>query len=160
MSKTKLLTIAVLGLLVMNFCVIGFLFLRKPFPAPNGPHSFRPMEPKNRIIEILHFDQEQVTKYEKLIEEHRTSIKLLNDRIRETKGDLYETLREENVAVKDSLILELGSLQKEIETVNYNHFEEIKALCKPDQSEYFTKLTSELGDFFDLKKGGSKPLDQ
>jgi periplasmic protein CpxP/Spy len=149
MSKIKLL-------LVINFCVIGFLFLRKPFPAPNGPHSFRPIEPKSRIIEILHFDHEQVAKYEKLIEQHRTSIKLLNYRIRETKSNLYETLREENAAVKDSLILELGYLQKEIETVHYNHFKEIKSLCKPDQSEYFTKLTFELGDFFG---GGRSPHD-
>lgn len=153
MSKLKLLTIAVFFLLPINFLLVGFLFLRRP------PHA-RPLDrigPKNRIIEILHFEKDQVAQYEKLIGQHRTSIKLLTDRIQETRGSLYQTLQGEKATAKDSLINELGTLQKEIETIHYVHFIAIKRLCTPDQLDDFAKLTSDLADFFNPENRPAPP---
>jgi periplasmic protein CpxP/Spy len=47
-------------------------------------------------------------------------------------------------------------LQKKIEAVHYNHFKEIKKLCKPDQAEYFESLTGELADFFSPEREGRR----
>lgn len=155
MSKLKLLTIAVFFLLAINFLLVGFLFLRRP------PHA-SPLDrigPKNRIIEILHFEKDQVVEYEKLIGHHRTSIKLLNDRIQETKGSLYQTLKGENTKIKDSLINELTALQKEIETIHYNHFIDIKRLCRPDQLDNFSELTEDLADFFNPENRPAPPKE-
>jgi periplasmic protein CpxP/Spy len=156
MSKLKLLSIAVIGLLVMNLCLAGFLLLRKPPLPPVRGASFANDAPKKKIIELLHFDNEQVTQYEALIKHHRESIRTLRDNLRETKSNLYHTLNEENSADKDSLTNELGALQKKIEAVHYNHFMEIKKLCKPDQLGYFNTLTDELADFFNPEKEGRR----
>jgi periplasmic protein CpxP/Spy len=160
MSKLKLLTIAVIGLLVMNLCIVGFLFLGKPPLPPDGGSPFAKEAPRKKIIELLHFDNEQIKQYEELIQQHRESIRFLRDNIRETKSNLYHTLNEGNGSDKDSLINELGALQKKIEVVHYNHFMEIKKICKPDQLEYFNTLTGELADFFSPEREGRRPLEK
>jgi protein CpxP len=156
MSKLKWLSIAAIGLLLINLCMVLFLFFGKP---PHAQEGRRPFEqgPKNKIIGMLHFDKEQVEKYEELIKQHRTSVRLLEEGITEAKSNLYLTLNEKGSGAKDSLVNQLGDLQKQIENVHYNHFLEIKRLCKPDQQAYFTELTGNLVDFFHPEKQGHSP---
>jgi periplasmic protein CpxP/Spy len=151
MSKIKLLSIAVIGLLILNLCIVSFLFLRKPLrphDRSNGRPPFEHGGPRNEIIEGLRFDSVQVRKYEILIDEHQESIKALNDSVRNVKSMLYQTLNAENNTAKDSLIEKLGSLQISIERTHYEHFAEIKKLCKPDQLSDFEALTKRLAGFF------------
>jgi periplasmic protein CpxP/Spy len=158
MSKIKLLTIAVIGLLAINIAVLGFLLLRKPPMPPNGmPQVEKKGGPKEIIIEKLHFDKEQVIAYEAIIVAHRESIKGLKDSISDTKNNLYQSLKSEIFAGKDSLINLLGVLQKRIELVHYDHFAQIKKLCKPQQMEDFKKLTSELALYFTTEKKTTPP---
>ncbi len=167
MSKTKLLTIAVIGLLVINIAVVGFLFLKKP-PHPRdgrpaGMEKGMAKEqngPKNIIIEKLHFDKEQAAQYETLIEQHQAIIKSLNDSIKDAKNDLYSSLTNETFTGKDSLIAKLGLLQRQVELTHYDHFSAIKKLCKPDQLENYAALTKEISRFFaPPKKDGPPPRD-
>ncbi|MFM8744944.1 MAG: hypothetical protein ACKODM_16660 [Cytophagales bacterium] len=155
MNKPKLLTIAVLFLLAINFLIIGFFFFGRP---PHG-RSMDRMGPKDKIIEVLNFDSNQVREYEKLIGQHRTSIRLLNDHIQETKSSLYQALEGENSSTKDSLINKLGALQVEIETIHYNHFIELKKICRPNQLGNFKKLTGDLADFFNPENRPAPPRD-
>jgi periplasmic protein CpxP/Spy len=78
MSKIKLLSIAVIGLLVMNLCIVGFLFLGKPPLPPEGEAPFAKEATRKKIIELLHFDNEQIRQYEELIQQHRIGVKLRN----------------------------------------------------------------------------------
>ena len=165
MSKTKLLTIAVIGLLIINIAVVGFLILKKsPHPrdgrppmAEEGMPPRRKDGPKNIIIDKLHFDKEQSAQYESLIKQHRVIIKSLNDSIRDAKNNLYSSLINDSFTGKDSLIAKLGLLQRQIELTHYNHFAAIKKLCKPDQLEDYTALTKELARFFAPGKNNQRP---
>jgi hypothetical protein len=151
MTKTRLLTIAVIGLLLVNLGILAFLFFRQPaHPPMGGPGRSGPggEGPKKIIIERLHFDTEQAAQYEKLIVAHRKQISELGDQIRETKNSLYSTLSSTTQLNKDSLETRLGEIQKQIESTHYNHFADIKKLCKPDQLKDFNALTKELARFF------------
>lgn len=147
MNKTKLLSVAVIALLVLNFGILGFLFLSKKH-EPNG----RKM-PREIVIEKLHFDENQIVEYEKIIKEHQNAIRNLDDSIRKTKNELYQLLNEEkiNSAQKDSLYLKLANYQKQIETTHFNHFLEIKKLCKKEQLADYKNLTEELSKIFSHK---------
>lgn len=147
MNKTKLLSVAVIALLVLNFGILGFLFLSKKY-EPNG----RKM-PREIVIEKLHFDENQIVEYEKIIKEHQNAIRNLDDSIRKTKNELYQLLNEEkiNSAQKDSLYLKLANYQKQIETTHFNHFLEIKKLCKKEQLADYKNLTEELSKIFSHK---------
>ena len=157
MSKLRLLSIGVIGLLVINIAVVVFLLMKKP-PHPAGERAGMTQDgPKNIIIERLHFDKEQIEQYEKLIDEHQSSIKTTRDSIRMTKNDLYQTLNNESFAGKDSLLTRLSVLQKQIELIHYNHFAQLKKLCKPGQLNAFNDLTKDLARFFAPQKKGSPP---
>lgn len=144
MNKTKLLSVAVIALLVLNFVILGFLFLSKKH-KPN-----RRKMPREIVIEKLHFDENQIVEYEKIIKEHQKAIRNLDDSIRKTKNELYQLLNEEkiNSAQKDSLYLKLANYQKQIETTHFNHFLEIKKLCKKEQLADYKNLTEELSKIF------------
>jgi Spy/CpxP family protein refolding chaperone len=151
MEKTKLLTITVIGLLLLNFATLGFLFIsgtkghKPPHDIPEGRH-----EPKEIIIERLHFDANQQKEYGQLIEWHRRKIRQLEDSIRVSKNELYMLLNDDKVdeKAKVTLINEIALFQKQIEATHFKHFEDIKKLCKPEQQVYFNELTEEFGRLF------------
>lgn len=147
MNKTKLLSVAIIALLVLNFGILGFLFLSKKH-EPNG----RKM-PREIVIERLHFDENQIVEYETIIEEHQKNIRNLDRLIRKTKNELYQLLNEEKIdsSQKDSLYLKLANYQKQIETTHFNHFLEIKKLCKKEQLDDYEYLTGELSRLFSHK---------
>jgi hypothetical protein len=156
MEKTKLLTIAVIGLLLINLATLCFLFLNGP-KGHRPSHEGKPM-PKELIIEKLHFDANQQKEYDKLIQWHHGQITKLDDNIRQTKNELYSQLNqtEVNIKAKDSLIMLLNSYQKQVEETHFKHFEDIKKLCHKDQMGDFGELTEELGRIFAPKPHGPR----
>ncbi|MFM2214432.1 MAG: hypothetical protein RL427_1695 [Bacteroidota bacterium] len=149
MEKSKLLTISVFGLLLLNLATLGFLFLHGPKghrPPPQGNQ----LQPREVIINQLHFDAAQQKDYTKIIQIHQDAIRELDNNIRQTKNDLYALLSDSqvNVKTKDSLINVLNAYQKQINETHFKHFEDIKKLCHPDQMEDFNTLTGELGRIF------------
>jgi protein CpxP len=159
MEKTKLLTFAVITLLLLNLGTLGFLFFSGPkgnHPHPGQGQEGRP-KPREIIIEKLHFDANQQKEYDKLIQWHQSEIRTIEDTIRAAKNELYSTLSasEVNKNEKDSLINALAIHQKQIETTHFKHFEDIKKLCHKDQLEDFDNLTDELSRIF--SKGQRPP---
>ena len=158
MEKTKLLTISVIGLLLLNFATLGFLFLngsrghKHPFDGP--PHGGQ--NPKEIVIEKLHFDANQRKEYDKIIQWHHGEIERLDKNIREAKNELYSQLSKDqvNVKAKDSLITVINANQKQIEETHFKHFTDIKKLCHPNQLENFNNLTEELSRIFAPKSHG------
>lgn len=146
MDRIKLLTIAVIVLLILNLGIVSFLFLSGP-PGPMGPP---PPEPKSIIIHQLHLDAAQQKAYEQLIVKHRGTIDSLDKHIRATKQQLYAQLLspQVNQSKKDSLIAILAHDQQQIEERHFSHFQEIRKLCKPEQMEDFNQLTQELSRIF------------
>lgn len=156
MEKTKLLTITIIGLLLLNLGTLGFLFL-------NGPKGHRPPvddrpKPKEIILKRLHLDAQQQKEYDKLIEWHRGEITRLDDNIRSAKNKLYNQLSQANVdtKVKDSLITVINTNQKQIEETHFKHFSDIKKLCHKDQMDDFNSLTEELSRIFAPKPHGPR----
>ncbi|MBK8610979.1 MAG: hypothetical protein IPL84_13810 [Chitinophagaceae bacterium] len=157
MSKTKLLSIAVIGLMVINIGIVGFLLIKKPPMPPGGRPPMPEAGPKKIIAERLDFDKEQVAAFEKLVEAHQTSVKALGDSIKIAKNNLFLTLQSETFAGKDSLVNLLGALQKQMELLHYQHFTDLKKICRPDQLNRYNDLTSELASFFGAGKNGPPP---
>ncbi|MCF6132125.1 periplasmic heavy metal sensor [Flavobacterium wongokense] len=155
MEKTKLLTIAVIGLLVINFGTLGFLLLNGKGHHP--PHGGRP-EPKEVIIDKLHLDANQQKEYAKLIEWHHSEIERLDENIRHAKNELYSQLNqpEINSKIRDLLIADINSNQKKIEETHFKHFADIKKLCRKDQMDEFNSLTEELSRLFAPKPHGPR----
>jgi hypothetical protein len=146
MEKIKLLTYAVIGLVVLNLGIISFLYLTRP--NPNQGENRR--RPKDIIIEKLHFDANQIKKYEVYIKEYRNTIDSINSNTKVIKAQLYTQLKQAivNSKVKDSLIQLTLVNQERIEEANFKHFQDIKNICNKSQIEDFNDLTEELEKLF------------
>ena len=157
MSKIRLLSIVVGLLLVLNLVILFLLVPGKRDGSFRGMPEHDREGPKRMIIKKLRFDKEQVAEYEKLIQLHRHAVSDLEDQIKETKRNLYLTLSDKKQTGRDSLENRLGQLQKLMEAVHYNHFADIRNLCKPGQLPYFDELSRKLAFFFVPGKKISPP---
>lgn len=151
MNKTKLLGTAVVTLLVLNFGILAFLFLSKNEDKQRG----RKM-PREIVIGKLHFVENQIIEYDKTIKIHRQTITTIDDSIKIAKNELYQLLNSDTIDLvkKDSLYSKLAHFQKQVEITHFNHFLEIKAICKKEQLKDYEKLTEELSKIFTY---GRKP---
>ena len=146
MDKFKLLTYSVIGLVILNIGIISFLYLS----SPNSKRNDLGRKPKDIIIEKLHFDSNQIKKYENIIKVYRNSIDSLNNNNRDIKAELYAQLKQPtvNTNIKDSLIQLTLVNQKRIEEANFKHFQDIKSICTKSQIENYNSLTEELEKLF------------
>ena len=152
MNRTKLLTIAVIGLLLLNFGILGVMFFGKSsHPPMYSPHGGPKGEgPKHIIIERLHFDETQQKEYELLVVEHRRKTNELHEASKKIHDQLFSLLKGDTINQKesDALILEITTNQKAIEDLNFDHFNAIKKLCKGEQIALFNELVNDLGRLF------------
>lgn len=105
--------------------------------------------PRQTIIDKLRFDSEQIETYDLLITAHQSAIRSADERIHEARNELYRLLNTDSSSERvDSAKWKISNIQYEIETIHFNHFLEIKKLCKENQLPYFNDLTSELESLF------------
>jgi hypothetical protein len=141
MNKVKLLIIVSSGLLIANLVLLG-LFVMRP---PGGPEPRNFNDPRKIIIEKLSLDELQQQQYDLLIKSHRSEIRALNETLNDSRRELMNTLSEQSASSKlDSLEMEIGKSQAKIEALRYNHFVNIRKICRPDQAAAFDELVHEL----------------
>ncbi|MFT5753825.1 MAG: protein CpxP [Flavobacterium sp.] len=149
MNKSKLLTFAVIMLFLINIVTLSFFIFKGQ--KGNDMRSKRPM-PREIVIKKLHFDDEQAAQYVALIKTHRDSISKIDEKIKMYKNGLYNELsKTDNQNVIDNLFVQIATAQTSIEKLHYNHFLDIKKLCKPNQLKDYNDLTTELAMIFDNK---------
>ncbi|HRH38945.1 MAG TPA: hypothetical protein PK760_11395 [Flavobacteriales bacterium] len=144
MSKVRILSIAVVLLLVLNGITLAMLLRR------HGPHDGVPPHerPKMMVIERIGFDADQVRAYEALILEHRKAIDAKDEELGNARRELFNDLQATDTARRDSLVQVIAHLQSEVELIHHAHFAEVRALCRPDQLPRFDAMIGELADFF------------
>ena len=146
MTKTTFFGYSAIIMLVLNVGLTVFLLSeRGEKERQRPPHK----GPRNEIIEELDFDASQTTAYDALIESHRSSIRQYDQEMMRLKRDLYSSLASDAQPVnQDSLKHEINAVQLQVEQVHYAHFQDIKALCRPDQEVKFNHLADRLAALF------------
>lgn len=133
-------------MLLINVGIIGYIFYTDGIPL-----SIKGKEmPRDVVIKKLVFDDQQIKAYEVLIKGHQEKIRFLNDAIRTKKNELYSHLKDNASPIShtDSLIKQIADYQTQIEITHYNHFLDIKKICRPEQMENYNELTTELAKIF------------
>lgn len=140
-KKKKVSRLIFFSLILLNILVVLFLFRNRPNDTP-AYESF--------IEENLKFNESQIKEYQHLINIHRKEMKTINRKIRSAKIDLYKELNQNNsnqfkINQKTN---KLNEFQKELETLNFNHFLSIKQICSSKQLIEFKKISQEFTLFF------------
>jgi len=132
-------------LAILNILLIITIW-RKPMNGPQHRGPGGDGGPAKMIIEELKLSQAQIQQFEKLKEEHHSSVVQLRDKGRLFRDNLFELLRQdkpdENLAAQlaDSISLN----QKQIEMVTFTHFKEVRQLCDEDQKKRFDNIIGEV----------------
>ncbi len=157
MERSKFYLFVILGLLLSNGMLVWYILRNGDHHPPRPPLNERIHRgPRDLIIKRLGFDDEQVAKYDELINWHRHEIDDADRKVIYLKNALYLGLTKSGDATKtDSLIDEITGVKKHIEEVHYKHFLDIRALCKPDQRAEFDELTRDMSSLF-APAGGQK----
>lgn len=146
MSKTKILTIFSISMLIINGALLTFMMMKPHHGHHPGPHH---NGPRDIIIHKLDLNEEQVVLYDNMIKLHQEAIKKEDQRIRELKRALYQSLGKDNEqSNEEGLLTQLSRTQQEIERLHLEHFKQLKALCKGDQIQKFNELSGELAKLF------------
>lgn len=152
MTKVRFLTIAVIGLVVLNAALIVGMVLSRPPAHPPHPKDVHkgPMKdrPKKIIVDRLEFDEGQVKQFEVFIDKHSGVVKTQDKGIQSSKRELYALLNTDDFSARDSLVGQLIEHLRVIETAHFDHFADIKSICREDQMEAYEELTHEIQEIF------------
>ena len=144
MTKTRILILSVIVLILLNVVMAAFLFI-------GSPGHNRPDGPKHRIIKTLNLNVDQVVAYDGLIDQHRDAVKNLDSLILDSKSQLYQQTIEQDSGIIEAQVLRISNLTQELERTHFQHFVDLKSICTEDQLPAFEKLASQLSDYFNPK---------
>jgi len=130
-------------LLLANLAFFIYWFAFKKSEHPHPP----PRRPVSEFIKNeLGFDTVQAEKFQQLRDKHKEAIKPLMEEMQKLKDSLYASL--EKSGTTDSTVNliadKIGAKQKEIEIMLYHHFEDVRAICTPNQLPRFDSLVHKM----------------
>lgn len=102
--------------------------------------------PAKRIIHELNFNGEQISNYNKLVEEHRAAMRQLKEEGGTLRDNYFRLLKEEHPS-DSTIMLKVAAIsknQEEIEKTTFNHFREVRKLCDAEQQKKFDEIIKDI----------------
>jgi len=158
-SRNKIYVLLIGLLLLSNLALVAFFVLNKPEKKEmrrDRPGSYMKDALKNEVG----FNENQMTQFELMADQHRQQMRPLFEDISKTKEAFYQMLTKP--ATQDSLLnsaaKEIGEKQKLIDLKIFMHFQNIRQLCTPAQQPMFDSLIQRVVHrmVFPMRKGGEK----
>jgi Spy/CpxP family protein refolding chaperone len=136
MSDTKFLKIIIIALLLINIATLVFVAMDRPDKGEKR------MSVKAYLDKELHFTRAQGQQLRVLQDKHHNQALVCYKASRATHDALYEHLNSPN---PDSAAIQrdLKSLidnERALEWNNFTHFQDIRAICTPEQQQKFGVL--------------------
>lgn len=140
-NKNKFLTWLVAILLLANAVTILFFWINRP-ERMQGPKG----SPREFLVHELELDSSQLLAFQGLIEEHQVSARSLKKDIRIAKENLFQLLKQPVIAdtQKKKTVEAITSKIQQLELLNLEHFQQVRALCNDKQKKKFDGLLDQL----------------
>ena len=157
-AKNKILYILMAVLVIMNLITLGSLWMfrvKERLPLQQSP----PPLVKEFLEKELNFNKEQSEKFDKLKLEHHSNSKKIIDEIALKKESLFDLIKENSgddpkvIKIAD----EIGTKQKELDLVTYNHFRDIRNLCDEKQKVKFDLIVNDITKMIGLQNPQGRP---
>ncbi|MDA9774584.1 hypothetical protein N9B82_06465 [Saprospiraceae bacterium] len=125
MKKERLLMLIVVILILLNFFLIGSLWMKgnRPHPGVGGPQQ---------IQKMFDFSEEQMVQFELLKDTHRNAIKPLRERLSKTSLSYFNIVDNSKIT-RDSILNEIHIINAEIYEANYVHFQDMKKMIPEEK---------------------------
>lgn len=107
-----------------------------------------PPRPREVIITELNLTDNQVLRYDQLIQKHQRELRAIDGDLLHSKTDLYNKILVQGSAVTDSSFLAIILVYQQLEKAHVAHFLQLKELLTISQKKKFDALVPKLADFF------------
>ena len=141
-SKTKILVIAVIFLLLTNIAMLAFFLFGKGPGKKDNHGGGREAMMRTFLQKDIGFTDPQLQQYDSLAKIHKESIKSSMDEVRNNREkDLKEISGSGfNDSVISTAANRSSARQKDMLEKMFLHFKDIRKLCTPDQQPKFDSL--------------------
>jgi periplasmic protein CpxP/Spy len=141
-SSNKILTIAVVLLLLINIALVIFMMQG---PKKVGDKKQR-VEPFEMMATELAMTDQQKTDYKAMKEEHMKNIRPLFDSVRAAKTAFFALIKQENVS--DSMInaysQRITEKQSAIDKLTFAHFKRVRVIFTAEQQPKFDEFIQKM----------------
>ena len=146
MSRESFYRVIIIALLVLNFGILGFLWMGRHGDMPPG----RRPEPAGFIIEKLQLDDAQQARFQQLRNTHHKRDMELREESRNLHDALFSLLKNEaaDSAKIDNLYNLISVNDRAKEQLNFNHFKELKTILKPEQQKLYQEFIEDIAKQF------------
>jgi periplasmic protein CpxP/Spy len=145
MSKLGLLTVVAVSLLLLNAGTLSYLLLtQKKDNRPSLPD--RGMAASDFIIKELKLDNEQQLQFIALRDRHHATVIGAQREDRRLHDIYFGLLKTDNPdkGKADSVSALIASQRSLIEAATFEHFQDLRKLCRDDQKKRFDELIDEI----------------
>lgn len=150
-SSTRILTIAVIILLVANLALVYFIMTgRKGNDRREGRK-----DPMEMMMKELKMTEKQQADFKAMKDEHFKNVRPYFDTMRQTKSRFFSLMKDSTVS--DSAI-EAGELlvleqQRKMDMMTFNHFRKVRSLFTAEQLPKYDSLINKM---MDRRRGSSR----
>ena len=141
-SSNKILTIAVVLLLLINIALVIFMLQGKK----RGDKAHAKPEPSEIMVKELNMNDQQLAEYKALKDEHMKNLRPLFDSVRAAKTAFFGLLKQADAS--DSLIQAYGHRisenQSAIDKLTFAHFKRLRTLFTPEQQPKFDEFIQKM----------------
>ena len=127
--KSKLLPTLLVVIILLNGVLI-FMLVKKTHQNKKHPSE------RNFLTDQLKFSENQHKQFKNLDDIHRSSMSILDKKIRIQKDILFNSFADNNINI-DSLTKIIGSFEGEKELEVFRFFKSVRTLCTSDQQKKF-----------------------
>lgn len=137
MRSIKILSVFTIVLMLMNVALV--------FVILNNKDDHRPPHPpragfKFEVINAIGFDEKQAEAYDELTQQHHIAMVKLEEARGEQLALRFSSLSGNDSLDEEAILRELESLERQRVEITYSHFEDVRALCRPDQIEAYNLI--------------------
>lgn len=146
--RQRWLLVLVAILLLTNIATLSIYWFKKPNHEGGPGH-----EPGNRekrmgqfMVDQMKFDATQEAAYWKLRDSMIATQRPVVDSMRDAKKNFFDLLNQSD-ATDSALITrsnEIAGLQKRLDLATFRHFQNVRAICRPDQLQKFDTVIKEI----------------
>ena len=147
-NQNKFKNWLIIVLLAINFLTVSIIWMQianrnEPLPVPKDNRS---SESVNLMKKVLDLDEGQTKQFEKMHKDQLDKSKMYNDRLTDLKKQMAEELFKESpdTTLANLKAKEIGDLQFKVESIKFNSFKELLAICTPEQKEKLKPVLIEL----------------
>ena len=143
-SNNKILTIAVVLLLLTNIALV--IFMVKGKNRNEDKHSRGRGEPFEMMVKELNMTKQQQKEYKQMKEDHFKNIKPLFDSVRAAKTAFFALIKDP--AVSDSTVSaysqKISERQATVDKITFTHFKKVRNLFSAEQQPKFDEFIQKM----------------